>query len=215
MPFRTVLLVLAALCVPSLAGAQSLEDYDYENLELRGVGVELGGIRPANVESTWTAGVRADLGYLGPNVRLVPGISFWSSRLNEGEVLELRQNVLRLCREPESDCLREFGEVRVSDLVLDLNAHYTWEAQYEVFPYAGAGASLHLLNGSGELIDDTFMEDLLDAVTPGVNLLAGVEAELGPSLRFFVEGRATLATDVRYLGATAGGSWYLRGRRAP
>lgn len=203
----TLLPLLAALLLaPVPAGAQELADYDYENLAFRGVGLDVGTIWPARVERALVFGGRADLGELGPSVRIVPGITFWSSRLREHEVDELRRNVLRLCREPESDCVRELGEVRVSDLTLNMDAHYTWSGFLPEL-YAGAGVAIHLLNGQGELIDDTFVEDLLDAIAPGLNLLGGAELPLGGQLRLFTEGRAALAADVQYLGVSAGARW--------
>lgn len=201
-----LLLLLAALCAPALAGAQSLEDYDYENLAFRGLGLDFGAVWPARVQRTWAIGVRADLGYLGPNVRIVPGITYWSSALREGQVTELRQNILRLCREPESDCVQDFGEIRVSDLVLDVDGHYTFPAASGLLPYVGGGVGIHLLNGQGDLIDDTFIESLLDAIAPGVNLIAGLEVPLG-SLSLFTEARGVLASDVQYAGIRVGGTW--------
>lgn len=209
MRIPAILLLLTALAAPGPAPAQSLEDYDYENLAFRGVGLELGGIWPLGVERELLLGARADLGYLGPDVRIVPRITFWSSSLREGVVDELRENVLRLCREPESDCVREFGEVRVSDLALSLDAHYTWPAWAGLVPYTGAGLGIHLLNGQGELIDDTFVEDLLDAITPGINLIAGTELPLGSHLRLFTEARGVLGTDLQYAALVAGGSWTI------
>ncbi|HEX2189974.1 MAG TPA: hypothetical protein VHG51_13800 [Longimicrobiaceae bacterium] len=210
---RPLLMLLALLALPALARAQGLEDYDYENLHFSGVGVELGHIWPASVEPTLALGLRADLGYLGPNVRIVPRASFWSSRLKDTEVNELRANLLGLCRDEASNCLRELGEIRVSDLALGVDAHYTFPTDRVAVPYAGAGAALHLLNGSGEAIDGTFVEDLLDALAPGLDLVGGVEVPLG-ALRLFAEARGTLSPDVRYLGLGAGGSWSLPGRPA-
>ncbi|MDQ3389479.1 MAG: hypothetical protein M3483_08250 [Gemmatimonadota bacterium] len=199
----------AAPAFSAAAEAQSLEDYDYENLRFRGIGMEVGPLFLANMDRTFLVGARVDLGYLGPHIRLVPGGSFWSSRLAESEVRDLRENILRLCREPESDCLVELGEIRLSNLALNLDAHYTWPLGYGVTPYAGTGISLHLLNGRGDFIDDTFVEDLLDAVAPGVSLIGGIEIPLAASLLLFTEGRATLASDIRSLGVSVGGSWFF------
>lgn len=212
---RFLLLALLALpASPALARAQALEDYDYENLEFRGVGFEVGAMRPSRVEPALVLGVRADLGYLGPNVRIVPRASFWSSRLRDEQVSELRDNLLGLCRDQGTDCLAELGEIRVSDLALGADAHYTFETALAATPYAGLGASLHLLNGRGDVINGTFVEDLLDAIAPGVDLVGGVELPLGGSLRLFAEARGTVSSDVQYVGASAGGSWVFPGRPA-
>lgn len=214
MPLRPLLPALLALLALAAPGrAQGLEDYDYENLAFSGVGVELGRIWPSSVEPALALGVRADLGLLGPSVRIVPRASYWSSRLKDAEVDELRANLLRLCRDVAGDCLRELGEIRISDLTLGVDAHYTFETDLVATPYAGAGAALHLLNGSGEAVDGTFVEDLLDAVAPGVELVGGVELPLG-ALRLFAEARGTLSSDVRYAGVSVGGSWTFPARPA-
>ena len=209
-----LLALLALLASPALAWAQTLEDYDYENLEFRGVGAEVGYIWPARVEPALALGIRADLGFLGPNVRIVPRASFWSSRLRDEQVGRLREALLGLCREEGTDCLGELGEIRVSDLTLGADAHYTFRTDLVATPYVGAGASLHLLNGRGDLINGTFVEDLLDAIAPGIDLLGGIELPLGDALRLFAEARGTLSSDVRYLGVSAGGSWLFPGRPA-
>ncbi len=205
----SLLAVLALLASPALARAQSLEDYDYENLEFRGVGIEVGRIWPSRVEPTLALAVRADLGFLGPNVRIAPRASFWSSSLRSSEVNELRENLLGLCRDTGSNCLLELGEIRVSDLTLGADAHYVFDTGAGVAPYAGAGAALHFLNGSGDVINGTFVEDLLDAIAPGLDLVGGVEVPLGDALRIFAEARGTLSSDVRYLGLSLGGNWTL------
>jgi hypothetical protein len=47
----TVALVL--LLLPRLLAAQALEDYDYESLEFRGIGLELGSVWPTRAERTF------------------------------------------------------------------------------------------------------------------------------------------------------------------
>jgi len=197
--------LLFAVALPVGAAAQTLEDYDYENLSLRGIGVELGSVMPHGIDRTLSLGVRADLGELGPNLRIVPRASYWSSSLRRAEVAALREQILRLCRDPQADCLREFGEVALSELVLGVDAHYTFP-DYVGDPYLGAGVGVHFLNGGGELINGTFVEDGLDAVAPGIALVAGVELPLGSALRLFAEARGTLSSEVRTAGIHLGGT---------
>ena len=70
----------------------------------------------------------------------------------------------------------------------------------------------YLLNGSGDLIRETFVEDILDGITPGVNVHAGVELPLG-ALRLHGELRGTLAGSASWLGAGLGGVWHVAGGR--
>src|SRR5690554_248060 len=90
---------LAALCllaVPTAAAAQSLADYDYENLTFRGLGLEYGRIWPTKVEPTAAYTLKADLGFLGPSVRIAPSLSYWSSRINADELGRLADQLSQL-----------------------------------------------------------------------------------------------------------------------
>jgi hypothetical protein len=203
---------LLALALPAPAPAQALEDYDYENLEFRGIGVDGGGIWPARVVPTAVIGVRADLGFVGPRVRISPAIRFWSSSLRESEVERLADQILRICdRQGTGGCPTglTLGEVKRSDLELSTDAHYLIPTGYTIEPYLGGGLGLHLLNGRGESIDDTFVEDLLDTVSPALNLLGGVNVPLGRAVQLVTEARFVLVSDVQYASLVVGGTWAL------
>jgi opacity protein-like surface antigen len=203
------LLTAAALTLTAPAAhAQALEDYDYENLVLSGVGVHAAYVFPARMEPAPSFQLRADLGLLGPNLRLSPGIGYWSSSLRDGEVRRIEERIEAACEQGGSACPGiDLGEVSVSDLWIDVDAHYLWTTDFFVEPYAGAGVSLHLLNGQGDFIDDTFVEELLDAIAPGLNLVGGVEVPLTPNLRVLAEARGVLTGNVRYVSVGVGGAW--------
>jgi opacity protein-like surface antigen len=210
MPHRSRSAILAALLValPAAARAQSAADYDYENLVLSGVGVHVAQIFPTRSEPTLGLNVRADLGLLGPNVRISPGVTFWSTRFRDSEVERMEDRIEASCEAGGAPCPGvELGEVEVSDLSLDLDAHFLWATDYAIEPYAGAGVSLHLLNGRGDFIDDTFVEDLLDAIAPGFNLVGGLEVPVGENLRVLGEARGVLTGNVRYVSIGIGGAW--------
>lgn len=208
---RWLLVTALVLGTGTAASAQALEDYDYENLEFRGIGVDFGGVWPVTVEQTVSFGLRGDLGFVGPFVRIVPSIRFWSSSLRESEVDHLAEQIIRICeRQVATSCPSslDLGEVKLSDLELAADAHYLFDVGAPVQPYLGGGGGIHLLNGRGVFIDDTFIEDLLDTVTPSLNLVAGVNFPFG-SLQFVAEARYVLMSDVRYGTALLGGTWTL------
>lgn len=209
---KVALLVIAVLMLPAVAHAQTWEDYDYENLSFRGIGVDLGAIWPAQVESTLAFGVRADMGFVGPHVRISPAIRYWSSSLEEAEVNRLAEQILLICeRQAAASCpsALDLGEVDRSDLELSVDAHYLFTTPYTISPYLGGGLGLHLLNGQGEFIDGTFVEDLLDTIVPGVNAIAGLNIPLGSAIQVFAEARYVLVSDVRYGYLGLGGIWNL------
>ena len=73
---RWTLLLLLLLLLPARAAAQGLADYDYENLQFRGLGVEFGRVWPTETQSAYSFGIRADMGFVGPHVRIVPSARF-------------------------------------------------------------------------------------------------------------------------------------------
>jgi hypothetical protein len=203
---------LALVLGTGAAGAQDLADYDYENLEFRGLSVELGVVRPARVEATLAGSLRADLGYLGPYIRVAPSLSYWTSRLRSEEVGHLAQQIQRICeRQQEApNCpLYDLGEIRFSDFSVNADALWVPPLRLPFAPYLGAGLAFHMLNGSGDLIDDTFIEDLLDTLSPGLNLIGGVSIPLGDRFEIIGEARGAFAPDVRYGELRLGGGWKL------
>ena len=202
MGMRAVILVsvLALVCAPP-GGAQDLADFDYENLAFRGVGLEWGYLWPDKVEPTPSYGVRVDMGYLGPGLRITPSLTYWSSRMKRSEVAQLENRVESLIAGAPSVAL---GSIDWSDVALALDAHVVWRVPYGILTFAGLGASVHFLNGDGVAIADTFIEDLLDSVSAGLGLHAGVEYLLNSHIRIYTSGRLELLEDIRYSAIRAG-----------
>ena len=186
---RTWIAAALLLLAPGALRAQELADYDYENLRFSGIGLDFGAIAPTRVDPTLMIGARVDLGFLGPGVRIVPGIQFWSSDIREDE----------------------FEGARLSDLVFNADAHYVWTDRVGD-PYVGAGFGLHLLNGGGSGITQA-VEDLLDTVSPGLNVMGGAGIPLGPQVWVFAEARGVLATEIQYVALSVGGILNLPQRR--
>lgn len=206
----SVVLILA----PAAAHGQTLEDYDYENLSFRGVGLDAGYIWPNKVRSTPSYGLRVDLGYLGPGLRVVPSLTYWSSQLKREELDRLAEQLSSL------EALRnrgvvvdgsDLGVVDWSGLALGLDGQYVWVMPGGFLTYLGAGFTAHMLNATGTGIEDTFVEDALDALSAGLTGLAGIEAEPVRRLRIFGELRYTLLSDLRYPGVRIGASFMLPG----
>lgn len=193
-------ILAAAVCVGTPAAAQELADFDYENLSFRGVGVEWGYMYPSRVVETQSYGLRFDLGYLGPGVRIVPGVTYWSSPFKDSEVEELENSVEGLISDqtgspsPEVD----LGEIKWSDIAVSVDAQMVWRVPFGILTHMGLGVALHILNGEGAAIDGTFVEDLLDSVSPGGNLHLGLEYPLHERLRLQSQGRYEFLGDLQY-----------------
>jgi hypothetical protein len=186
------------------AAAQTLADYDYENLAFRGLGFEIGWVLPTELERTISYGLHADMGFVGPNVRIVPSMRYWTSNLQQAQLDRLSEQIVQICERQAASCpALNLGEVERTDLELSTEAHYIIPIASALSLYAGGGLSLHLLNGRGELIDDTFVEDLLDTVAPGFNLIAGTDVPLG-KIRLYGEARGVLTSDIQYANLSLG-----------
>lgn len=197
------LLFTAALvfAVPQAIDAQTLADYDYEHLAFRGIGLDWGVVWPNRVESTDAWGLRIDLGFLGPAVRIAPSITYWSGLMKRSELAGFAAalNQLQPLRdagiaiEPE-----DLGEVEWGDVAVSVDAQGVFTLPGNLITFAGAGVGLHVLNGTGDAIADTFVEDLLDTVAAGFAVMGGAEYEPVRGLRLYGEARYAMTSDVRY-----------------
>jgi hypothetical protein len=212
MRYRKMLFTMLLVCAPASAGAQTLADYDYENLSFRGIGADYGFIWPSKVSATPTYTIRLDLGFLGPGVRVSPTISYWSSDMRRTELDRMADQINRLpslIQDSVTVNADDLGQITWSDLAIGLDFHLLWTTPVGFITYVGAGAAIHALNGHGDFIESTFVEDLLDSTAAGIALMAGMEFQLAPRLRLYGEARYTLVTDIRYPGVRVGGSLML------
>lgn len=185
--------------------AQSIDEFDYENLTFRGFSLFGGYIFPSGIEGTGTIGVQLDLGYLAPGFRVRPSFSYWSSELESSEVASLSNKLESILVDqglPPGSL--DLGTIDRSDFVVALDGEFVWSIPGNMVSFLGAGVSAHFLNGSGAAISDTFVEDLLDSVQAGFNLHAGLEYPLLDRLRLQGSTRYEFTDDVRYFQLSAG-----------
>lgn len=201
-------LVLMVSGAAPLAGQRvDLADYDYENLQFRGIGFDMGRMWPSNLESTTPARLRIDLGYLGPGVRIIPSISWWQSDVEEGEISAFEEQLEESNGLPPGSV--ELGAIELSDLALQVDAHFVWTTPIDLLVYLGAGAGLHMMNAQGEDIDDTFIEDLFDSVLPGITALGGLEYSVVDRVRLYGEAHFTIVSDILSPGLRVGAAIML------
>lgn len=214
---RWAFLSWAAVLSPAGLAGQELADYDYENLSFRGVGLEAGIAFPSRVETTPTIHLRFDLGFLGPGFRLAPSISYWSSEFKDEEVAELEDRLAELVVDTDPDATPsvDLGTLEWSDLVFTLDGQYVWarDPRYEAF--IGTGFSAHAMNGDGEAIQDTFVEDLLDRITLGVNGHLGMGLVVSPEFRLTGQFRYELMDDLSYPEFRFGGVYIFGAGPSP
>jgi opacity protein-like surface antigen len=209
---RLSLALLSVLATAGALEAQSLEDYDYEHLSFRGLSLDYGYIWPNKVEPTSRYGVRFDLGFLGPGVRITPSVTYWSSRMKTAELGRLAERLSRLpaLRDQGATIRAEhLGKIGWSDLAVNLDGQFAWDTDVGLMTYVGAGLGIHKLNGKGESIRGTFIEDLLDSVTAGATALGGLEYEPVDRLRIYAEASYTVLSYLHFPALKFGAAFML------
>lgn len=214
---RVGLSLCAMLAVSAAAAAaQDVADIDYEYLSFRGFAVEVGYLWPDRVESTQSFGVRFDMGYAGPGLRVVPSITYWTSPMQAGEITDFTERVRDLVAEQNGGVrpALDLGTINYTDIALGLDAHVVWELPLDVLTFGGLGVTAHFIDGDGTVIQGTFVEDLLDSVEPGFNLHVGTEYPITDRMRLYTNGRYEVTPDLRYFQVRVG--WqFMTGPNAP
>ena len=181
------------------AAAQNLEEYDYENLRLRAIGVDVVWANAKDAEGAIGFGVRADLGPLGPQVRVVPRFAYWKADIEEQAVAKFEQNLEGLCTPP--GCNIDLGDMQRNYWILGFDLQWLLPNPL-IAPYLGIGADLYILDDSGQAIKDTFLDDAV--VTAGLSAVGGLQFDPGKHLRLYVDMRGTLVTSASNLAVYAG-----------
>ena len=217
-PVRTLLcgLVLGIALGPGHANAQDLADLDYEHLSFRGIGFDGGYLWPTRADPTYSLGLRIDMGYAGPGLRIVPSVTYWSSSMVGSEVTELEDRISQLIEDqsgsPPSSL--DLGTIDWRDIAIGVDAHIVWDSLFDLLTYGGLGVAAHFLDGDGAAIAGTFIEDALDGVTAGLNLHFGVEYPISRRSRIYSVAKYEVMSDLQYFHVRAG--WQLMtGPNAP
>ncbi len=209
--------VVAGLAAgPNVAKGQDLADFDYEHLSLRGVGFEWGYAYPSRVENMESYGLRIDLGYLGPGLRIVPSVTYWKSQFRAAEIEEFEARVAGLVQAQAGGPppTVDLGIIEWSDVSVGFDGQVMWAIPLNFLSFAGLGVAVHVMNGKGAAIDGTFVEDLLDSVTAGFNLHAGLEYPVSDRFRLNGQGRYEVLGDLQYFQMRFGAQIMI-GENAP
>lgn len=197
-------LVLALLLCPQVSKAQSfLEQFSYEGLRFSGIGVEFGGVASGRLTRETTGALRIDYGRIAPKVRVLLGVSYFEGEFKESEIQEFALGIQRVV-DPARSSIIDIGTISWSDVELDLDLQYMLEAGRRVTNYVGVGFAAHVRNGTGTIIDDTFVEDALDTIEAGLNLSVGTAIELVPAIQFTIDLRGGLTSELQTATARAG-----------
>jgi hypothetical protein len=209
--------LFAALVIPMGSSAQQdIADIDYAHLSFRGFGFDVGYLWPNKVAATESYAVRFDMGYAGPGLRIVPSVTYWNSQLNDGEITDFETRVADLVASQTGGPrpALDLGTIEYTDIALGVDGHVVWELPLDLLTYGGLGLTAHFINGDGEAINGTFVEDLIDSVEPGFNLHLGMEYPVTNAMRLYSVGRYEVMPDLQYFHVRVG--WQIMtGPNAP
>ncbi len=193
-------LVMVALGVTGeTAAAQGLEDYDYTNLGLRAIGFEIFSVDASQNESTIGIGAKLDLGFLGPNIRVVTRLGYWKADVDGGQVSELEAQ-LEEASGLDAGTI-DLGTIDRSAYIFGTDFQWTTR-DTKVSPYIGVGLDVYLLNDDGDAIRDTFLDD--NVVTAGVSGVIGAQVALSRRWNVYGEFRGAAVTDASNVGVAVG-----------
>lgn len=202
-------LLLLAAWVPRPARAQAATaPFRFDSLTFRGIGAEVGRAWARDLEAAPIVTLRGNLGPIRPSLFVMPVLGFWDSRVQPSQVRALARQYRAACvRAGSTDCPEvDLGTIQVSDLFLGVDLEYQAARTRRLRPFASLGGALHLLNGQGEAIAGTFVERLLDAISPGLSTALGVELRVFGPLRLRAGGSAALASATRFVSLSLGGT---------
>lgn len=201
-----VICLLAGLTLAAtpMWAQRPLDRFSYDNLRFTGAWAEVGIVTSNRLKGTAGYGVRLDLGQFAPRLRMLIGASYFRSDFKRSEIADFEDRLRQVVDDPTGDFTVDLGDIAWSDIALDLDLQYFLVQAPRWQPYLGAGASMHIRNGSGRAIDGTFVEDALDMIGAGVNVTAGLDVLLTRYLVLNVGGRAVVGSDLQTVALTAG-----------
>ncbi len=190
-----------------------LNQFSYDNLRLSGIQVDVGPLGASELKGTIVGGVRLDYGLIAPRVRVLLGLSYFRSEFDNDARARFEQRIRALVNDPDSNFTVNVGRIFWSDLTGDLDLQYVFPQGRGVTTYVGAGASVHLRNGSGGAINGTFVEDALDEISAGLNTMIGVEFHVSRAWRFTLDGRGVISSGLSTVSLRSGIMYRLGGAR--
>jgi len=210
----TVIAALLLAVKPSnrLAAQGVLNEFSYDNLRLSGIQLDVGVLGASQLMGTTVGGLRLDFGRIAPKVRLLLGLSYFRSDFDQ-EALSRFEARLDSFVNPGTPDSIAVGLVRLGDIVGDVDFQLMFPQGRGITAYVGTGVSIHVRNGSGDLINGTFVEDALDVVTAGLNGTIGFEFNLSPAWRFTLDGRGVLSSGLTTASVRTGIMYRLKAGR--
>ena len=143
-----------------------LNEFSYDNLRLSGIQIDAGVLGASDMMGTTVGGIRFDYGRIAPKVRLMFGLSYFRTQY-ANEARDRFERRLDSLVNPSTPDTINLGEIRLSDVIGDVDFQLVFPQGRGITAYVGTGVSIHVRNGSGAAIDGTFVDDASTSSPPG------------------------------------------------
>jgi hypothetical protein len=181
-----------------------LNQFSYDNLRLSAVQLDIGLLGASQLQGTVVGGLRLDYGLIAPKVRVLLGLSYFKSQLDQETRDGFEQRIRNLIDDPTNDYTINVGRIYWSAAVADLDLQYVLPQGRTVTTYLGLGVGIHFRNGSGTAIAGTFVEDALDEIAVAGNISLGGEVRLSRAWRWTWDTRGVVSTGLTTIGLRIG-----------
>lgn len=205
-PVSWVLIVLASLTLGArgVRAQTFLEQFSYDGLAFKGVGIEVGPVWSDRLTRELSLAVRVDYGLIAPRIRLLLGASYFKGELNESETAKFEQGIRRAISDPTGDVVVDVGQIAWTNFETNFDLQYLIPAGVDFLFYGGVGIGVHVRNGSGDVIDGSFVEDALDTIVAGGTVSAGFEWAAVNNISFTMDLRGVATSELRLVSARTG-----------
>ncbi len=181
-----------------------LESFSYDGLGLSGIGVEAGPVWSDRLTREFSGGFRIDYGLIAPKIRLLFGASYFRGDLNASESVKFEEGIRRAISDPTGDAVVDVGDIRWSNLETNVDLQYLIAVASRSILYTGLGLGVHVRNGSGAVIEGSFVEDALDTIVAGLTASLGVEWAAFPQVSVVFDFRGGLTSELRLFSFRSG-----------
>lgn len=203
-------LLLVALPWRAAFAQPTLEKLALDRFQLAGLGVVAGPIAIAQVKSTELVGLSADYGLLEKNTRAFFAVTFWQSHLQDKVVNAFADSLQKSIDDPSGQATVTPSPISIYDITFSGGIRYSLSPERVVLrPYVDAGVAAHVINAEGKLIDGTFVERSLDAISAGFYAALGTELRPAPELGLDAQARFDLLSGFRSGQIRVSAMYYL------
>ena len=198
-------LLLLTIAFPGLGHAQAvLNQFSYDNLRPSGIQFDVGLLSANQLSGTAVGGMRLDYGFIAPKIRVLLGASYFKGQLDRDTRDRFEERLRNFVIDPAGDDTIRVGRIYWSTVVLDLDLQYAIPQGRKVTTYLGLGIGVQMRNGSGPLIDGTFVEDALDQLAAAGNVSLSVETVLVDQLIWVVDARGAVSVGLSTVSLRTG-----------